>query len=153
MIPKTVNANNTGFMMTIEHNFKDDLNKGILSESLRQQFENKILPISDQAYTVTIQYGSEWYINSYSSNDVIYKAKMKGSNIRIYRTIYPDYKRFFHRLGYSLDMLLPVINIKIADEYKYPSGGYEVYMVIHRLAGWVLIPLLISSLAGVLRKR
>ena len=153
MIPKTVSANNTGFMMTIEHNFQNDLDKGILSESLRQQFKNKILPISDQAYIVTIQYGSEWYINSYSSNDVIYKAKMKGSDIRIYRTIYPDYKRFFHRLGYSLDMLLPVINIKIADEYKSPSGGYEVYMVIHRLAGWVLIPLLISSLAGVLRKR
>ena len=110
------------------------------------------MPISDQAYIKTSKAGSEWYIKSPSSYDAIYKAKMKEGDIRIYRTMNMGYRYFFHRLGYSLEMLLPVINFKIAEEYRIPPGWRGVYMVIHIIAGWVLIPLLISALAGVLRK-
>lgn len=153
MMPKTINANNSGFIMTVDHKFQNDLDKGKFSNDLRKQFQDRNLPIPDQVYIATTQYGSEWYIDSYPSNDIIYGVKLKEADIRIYKTIYPDYKRFFHRLGYSLDMLLPVVDLKIADEYRFPSSWRGGYMVIHILAGWILIPLLISSLAGVLRKR
>ena len=57
-----------------------------------------------------------------------------------------------HRLWYSVDLFIPIVNLRIADEYQRPHGWYALYAVIHIGMGWLLVPLLIASLSGVIKK-
>ena len=57
-----------------------------------------------------------------------------------------------HRLWYSLDLFIPIVNLRIVDGYKRFHGGRAFYGVIHIVAGWILVPLLIASLSGVVKK-
>jgi len=163
MIPKSISARTPGFIMAIEPDFQKDFDKSVISDKLRQRFKDNSLILSQQAYIEIEKSGKEWDIINYPLYDVQYRAKLKENVIKIYNTTYFG-KHLLHRLGYSLNMLLPVVNLRIAlriaDEYKFPSNWDGVcsilrgiYTIVHILAGWVLIPLLISSLAGVLRKR
>jgi len=161
MIPKSISARTPGFIMAIEPDFQKDFDKSVISDNLRQRFKDNSLILSRQAYIYgdIEKSGKEWDIINYPLYDVQYKAKLEKNGIRVYNTTY-FMKHLFYRLGYSLNMLLPVVNLRIADEYKFPSnwdGFWSVfrgfYTILHIFAGWVLIPLLISSLAGVLRKR
>ena len=152
MIPKSAIANNPELIMIADNeqqkNLQNDLKQGTLSIDLRKK-----LQIPDLAHITIAKNGSEWDINSDSSKGVTYKAKVEGNEINIYRITNFKPKSFLYKLGYSLDMLLPIADLKIADEYKFPSDWYGFYIVMHTILGWILIPLLISSLAGVLRKR
>jgi hypothetical protein len=159
MVPKSISARTPGFTMAINPEFQIDFDKRVISDNLRQRFKDNSLILSQQAYIEIEKNGREWDIFNYPLYDVQYKAKLKENGIRIYNTTYLG-KHLLQRFGYSLNMLLPIVNLRIADEYKFPSnwdGFWSVfrgfYAILHILAGWVLIPLLISSLAGVLRKR
>jgi hypothetical protein len=60
--------------------------------------------------------------------------------------------RFVSRLAYSVDVFVPV-DLEIADLCRPAPGWRQVYIVIHILAGWILIPLLIAAVTGFLGKR
>jgi hypothetical protein len=159
MVPKSISARTPGFIMAIEPEFQIDFDKSVISDNLRQRFKDNSIILTQQAYIEIEKNGREWDIFNYPLYDVQYKAKLKENGIKIYNTTY-FMKHLFYRFGYSLNMLIPVVNLRIADEYKFPSNWDGVcsvfrgfYTIVHILAGWVLIPLLISSLAGVLRKR
>jgi hypothetical protein len=161
MVPKSIGAKTSGFIMAIEPDFKTDFDKKVISDNLRQIFKDNSLILSQQAYIYgdIEKLGKEWNIINYPLYDIQYKVKLEKNRIKIYNTTY-FVKRLLHRLGYSLNMLLPIVNLRIADEYKFPSNWDGVcsilrgfYTILHIFAGWILIPLLISSLAGVLRKR
>ena len=64
----------------------------------------------------------------------------------------PKVNKFFARFAYSLDELLPLVNLHIAEHWR-PSGGWRrAYLAIHILVGWILIPLLIGAFTGMLTK-
>jgi hypothetical protein len=60
--------------------------------------------------------------------------------------------KFFMRFGYSLDELLPVVNLHLADQWRPANGWRRAYLAVHVLVGWVLIPLLIGAFTGLLAK-
>jgi hypothetical protein len=54
--------------------------------------------------------------------------------------------------AYSLDLFLPVVNLHY-DEMWSPVGEWRaVYALLHAMAGWLLVPLLVASLAGLVRR-
>ena len=57
-----------------------------------------------------------------------------------------------HRLWYSVDLFIPIVNLRIADEYQRPQEWRALYAVVHIGMGWLLVPLLIASLSGVIKK-
>jgi hypothetical protein len=65
---------------------------------------------------------------------------------------YEFLKHLGHRLWYSLDLFIPIVNLRIAEEYQRPHGLRGLYFVLHIAMGWILVPLLIASLSGVVRK-
>jgi hypothetical protein len=159
MVPKSINARTSGFIMAIDPEFQIDFDKSVISDNLRQIFKDNSITLSQQAYIEIEKNGKEWDIFNSPLYDVQYKAKLKENGIRIYNTTY-FMKHLFYRFGYSLNLLLPVVNLRIADEYKFPSnwdGVWSVlrgfYTIVHIFVGSVLSSLLISSPTGVLRKR
>jgi hypothetical protein len=57
-----------------------------------------------------------------------------------------------HRFLYSLDLFLPVVNLRI-DQLWVPNGPWlHLYATIHALIGWLIVPLLIAALAGIIRR-
>ena len=61
-------------------------------------------------------------------------------------------QHLFDRASYSLDLFLPLVNMHI-DENWQPNGlGRQVYAVVHSMVGWILVPLLLASLAGIIRR-
>ena len=57
-----------------------------------------------------------------------------------------------HRLWYSLDLFIPIVNLRIVEGYKRFHGWRAAYGVFHIVMGWILVPLLIASLSGVIKK-
>ena len=53
---------------------------------------------------------------------------------------------------YSLDIFIPLVNLRIVDGYKRFHDWRAVYGVLHIVMGWILVPLLIASLSGVIKK-
>jgi hypothetical protein len=57
-----------------------------------------------------------------------------------------------YRLGYSLDLLLPVVNLHFEDQWEPRSPWLRAYAAFQIVMGWILIPLLLASLAGFIRR-
>jgi hypothetical protein len=58
-----------------------------------------------------------------------------------------------YRLAYSLDLFLPLVNLHIEENWT-PSGPWlQAYAVGHAMVGWLLVPLMLAALAGIMRKR
>lgn len=60
--------------------------------------------------------------------------------------------------AYSADLFLPVVDVGLPlNEEPKPSeleySWRESYAVLHSLIGWVLVPLLVASLSGLVRRR
>jgi hypothetical protein len=61
-------------------------------------------------------------------------------------------RHLFERLVYSLDLFLPVVNLHV-DENWQPNGLVrQIYAVVHSMVGWILVPLLLASLSGIIRR-
>ena len=56
------------------------------------------------------------------------------------------------RFAYSLDELLPVVDLHIADQWRPATALRRAYLAVHILFGWLLIPLLIGAFTGMLTK-
>jgi len=55
--------------------------------------------------------------------------------------------------AYSLDLFLPLVNLRY-DERWEPTDQVRVgYALVHAMAGWLLVPLLVASLAGIVRRQ
>jgi hypothetical protein len=59
---------------------------------------------------------------------------------------------WLYRAAYSLDLFLPLVNLHI-DEKWTPNGPLlQAYSVFHAMVGWLIVPLLIAALAGIIRR-
>ncbi|MDQ3927428.1 MAG: pentapeptide repeat-containing protein [Actinomycetota bacterium] len=61
-------------------------------------------------------------------------------------------QHLFHRVSYSLDLFLPVVNLHIDEDWQPNGLGRQIYAVVHSMVGWILVPLLLASLAGIIRR-
>jgi len=67
------------------------------------------------------------------------------SSERTWHTISP--------FAYSLDLFLPLLNLRY-DESWEPADKLRVgYVLLHAMAGWLLVTLLVASLAGIVRRQ
>jgi hypothetical protein len=56
------------------------------------------------------------------------------------------------RASYSLDLFLPLVNLHIAEDWT-PKGAWRtLYALVHQMVGWILVPLLLASLSGIIRR-
>lgn len=60
--------------------------------------------------------------------------------------------KMIYRPGYSLDLLLPVVNLHFEDQWEPRGSGLKAYAAFQIVMGWILIPVLLASLAGFIRR-
>jgi len=65
----------------------------------------------------------------------------------------PFSNHLFYRIGYSLDLFIPIVDLRIAKNYHLPQGWKKGYAVVHIVAGWLLVPLLLASMSGIIKKK
>lgn len=61
--------------------------------------------------------------------------------------------KIIYRPGYSLDLLLPVVNLRFEDQVEPGGPLLKAYASLQIIIGWILIPLLLASLAGIVGRR
>lgn len=64
-------------------------------------------------------------------------------------------RNIFKKLGYSVDLFIPVLDLQIANKLELSESAplwKQYYRVFHIFAGWFLIPLLIASISGIIRR-
>ena len=64
-------------------------------------------------------------------------------------------RKIFQNFGYSVDIFIPVLDLQIAKKFELSKSAplwKEYYKVVHILAGWFFIPLLIASISGIIRR-
>jgi hypothetical protein len=55
--------------------------------------------------------------------------------------------------AYCLDLFVPLVNLRYDDGWE-PVGQWRVaYALVHTMVGWLLVPLLVASLAGIVERR
>ena len=59
----------------------------------------------------------------------------------------------FNRAAYSLDLFLPLVNLRFDEKWEPEGLIRSIYALFHSLIGWLLIPLLVASLAGIVRRQ
>jgi hypothetical protein len=57
------------------------------------------------------------------------------------------------RLVYPVDLFIPVVKLDVADQWQPIPEWRRIYSVFHRILGWLLIPLLVASIAGIVRRQ
>jgi hypothetical protein len=62
-------------------------------------------------------------------------------------------QRAFRSFAYSLDLFLPVVNLRIDERWQPQGLEREMYALVHSMVGWILVPLLVASLAGIIRRQ
>ena len=59
----------------------------------------------------------------------------------------------FDPLEYSVDLFLPVVNLHVEEQWEPRGFWRQQYSFVHAIAGWLLIPLLVASVAGIVRRQ
>lgn len=62
-------------------------------------------------------------------------------------------EHLFDRAAYSVDLFLPVVDLGICNHWTPANRLGQVYSILHVIAGWLLVPLLLASSSGLVRKR
>jgi hypothetical protein len=65
----------------------------------------------------------------------------------------PEADSEYSRFWYSFELFVPVIDVGIASEW-HPKPEYKVvanYARLHKLAGWILVPVILAALTGFAR--
>ena len=59
-----------------------------------------------------------------------------------------------YRAAYSLDQFLPLVNLHVDEKWEpYPDDPWtQAYSVLHAVVGWLVVPLLIAALAGIIKR-
>ena len=57
------------------------------------------------------------------------------------------------RIGYSFDKFLPVISLDLDRTWVVRGGWRRAYLALHITAGWILMPLLIAGVTGLLKRQ
>jgi len=61
-------------------------------------------------------------------------------------------ERFFDRAAYSVDLFLPVVRFGVDERWEPKHLRGQRYAVMHMFVGWLVVPLLLASLAGIIKR-
>ena len=64
----------------------------------------------------------------------------------------PWYDELPYRAAYSLDLFLPLVNLHIDENWQPHGPVLQLYAILHATVGWLVVPLLLAALAGVMRR-
>jgi hypothetical protein len=59
---------------------------------------------------------------------------------------------YYHPFWYSLDLLTPFIDLQSASEWMPKQKWLYVYSRFHRILGWLLIPIGLAAITGIVGK-
>ncbi len=64
-----------------------------------------------------------------------------------------DASRSYNALWYSLDLFLPLIDLQAASAWqpKQDRRFARNYMRVHRIFGWILIPVGLAAFTGIIK--
>jgi uncharacterized protein YjbI with pentapeptide repeats len=65
---------------------------------------------------------------------------------------YSLWDRGWDRAMYSLDLFLPVVKLGADDLWKPNNLAVQRYAFVHQFIGWLVVPLLLASLAGIFKR-
>jgi len=57
----------------------------------------------------------------------------------------------YYAIWYSLDLYVPFINLRTADAWRPKARRSQNYMRFHTIVGWILIPIGLAALTGIIR--
>ncbi len=57
----------------------------------------------------------------------------------------------YHPLLYSFDLLTPFINLQLADYWSPKKDWRQIYAHLHRIIGWILVPIGIAAITGIIK--
>jgi hypothetical protein len=79
-----------------------------------------------------------------------YRKPLVRSRLTARRIIKKDY---YNPFWYSLDLFLPFVDLKMADKWtpKPERRFARHYMRFQTIAGWILIPIAILSITGIIK--
>jgi hypothetical protein len=106
-------------------------------------------------YRFTLGYGRKgWNLLAYCAVVVVVGWWLFLKQERMVRTRDDgDTKpRRYRPLWYSIDLFLPVLGLGLASQWRPKGGCREWYWYLHRFMGWLLIPLLLMVIAGLVKQ-
>ena len=64
-----------------------------------------------------------------------------------------DTSRVYSRFWYSLNLFLPVVDLQAGKVWKPKADQTFLrnYMRVHALLGWILIPIVVAAVAGLIK--
>lgn len=133
-------------LFTIDTKLEDDLNKGIVSEELKNRFKNNGFPLSDDAFIISWKGKEIWTISDPSSSQKLIISK-EGGKLNVYPPAYSPEAPGPAEVDISFDPgLLKIGNntIKITsgsnkDGSNYDDFGFsQLTLKGIRKTGWVL---------------
>ena len=62
-------------------------------------------------------------------------------------------REFVEELSYSADLFVPVVRFGVDDRWTLDGWTPQTYAFVHMLVGWLVVPLLLAWLAGIIRRR
>jgi uncharacterized protein YjbI with pentapeptide repeats len=66
---------------------------------------------------------------------------------------YSPGERIWDRTTYSLDLFLPVVKLGVDERWEPNGFRPQAYAFVHQFVGWLLVPLLLASLAGIIKRQ
>jgi uncharacterized protein YjbI with pentapeptide repeats len=68
------------------------------------------------------------------------------------RSSYGFWERIYDRATYSVDLFLPVVRFGVDERWEPNHLSGQRYAAIHMFFGWLVVPLLLASLAGIIKR-
>ena len=65
---------------------------------------------------------------------------------------YPWETGWSYRFWDSVDLFLPVVNLGIDKKWEPRGPLLQTYAAMHAMIGWIIVPLLVAALAGIIRR-
>lgn len=65
---------------------------------------------------------------------------------------YGFWRRSADRFTYSVDLFIPLVKLGVDERWEPNGWGSQTYAFVHMFVGWLVVPLLLASLAGIFKR-
>src|SRR5918995_3265037 len=76
----------------------------------------------------------------YLPNDALHRVDATARS-------HPWQDGLLYRFLYSLDVFIPLVNLRVDDQWISNGLWLQTYATVHAMVGWIVIPLLLAALA------
>lgn len=139
----------------LEHGYKDRANEVYIAQRRRERSERLTgIPwLSSLLLDALVGYGRRPWLALFWSTGFV---GLGWFVFRERRSMTPQkkehYSRTYHAFWYSIDLFLPVIQLQEASIWMPdPDYRFAWYANVHRILGWILIPIGLAAVTGLIR--